>query len=165
LIEVQWFETEWHMSEADAAQGEDVRLELTDWAHAAERAMPLRMQVFVLEQGVPADLERDEFDPLSLHALASTVQGQVVGTGRLLPDGHIGRMAVDAKWRGRGIGGRVLKGLVAAARARGMPCVVLNAQVQAMAFYRRHGFVAFGEHFVEAGLMHCAMRCDLAEPQ
>ena len=118
-----------------------IGIEIVDWTAAQQRVMPLRMQVFVVEQGVPPEIELDEFDPLSRHAVATDARGEVVGTGRLLPDGHIGRMAVASAWRGRGVGGSVLEALAAEAARRGLPQVMLNAQVQALAFYRRHGFV------------------------
>lgn len=132
-------------------------IEIHDWAHAAPHAIPLRTQVFVREQGVPPEIELDALDSLSRHALAFGPDGQVLGTGRLLPDGHIGRMAVDAGWRGRGVGGAVLEALVAEAARRGLQRVVLNAQVPALGFYRRHGFVEEGQVFVEAGILHRAM--------
>jgi predicted GNAT family N-acyltransferase len=133
-------------------------LRVVDWNEAGSRAMPLRMAVFVVEQGVPVELERDEFDPVSRHALAETAAGEVIATGRLLPDGHVGRMAVAAAWRGRGVGGAVLEALVAEAGARGMESVVLNAQTHALGFYRAHGFVEEGEEFMEAGIPHRTMR-------
>lgn len=135
---------------------------VTDWGRAEQWVMPLRIAVFVVEQGVPAEIERDAFDPLSLHAVATGTDGQVVGTGRLLPDGHIGRMAVAASQRGSGLGGRILELLVDEARSRGFPEVVLNAQVRAEAFYRKHGFEAEGEVFMEAGIEHRTMRRRLA---
>ncbi len=133
-------------------------IELLDWAQAEPLVMPLRERVFVVEQGVPAEIELDEFDPVCRHAVGRDADGRVIATGRLLPDGHIGRMAVDAGWRGRGIGGAVLSALVREARARGMSEVVLNAQIRALDFYLRHGFSAEGEVFVEAGIDHRAMR-------
>lgn len=133
-------------------------LQVLDWSEAAALAAPLRERVFVVEQGVPPELELDEFDAVSLHAVALAADGSAVATGRLLPDGHIGRMAVDAAWRGRGVGGAVLERLVEEARRRGFAEVVLNAQVVAMPFYAGHGFAGFGEPFMEAGIPHRAMR-------
>ncbi|TAH50058.1 MAG: GNAT family N-acetyltransferase [Betaproteobacteria bacterium] len=134
------------------------RIELMAWSEAATLAMPLRERVFVVEQGVPPELEMDEFDAVCRHAVVRTTDGTVIATGRLLPDGHIGRMAVDAGWRKHGVGGQVLEALVAEAASLGMAEVVLNAQVHAQAFYERHGFAAEGEVFMEAGIEHRAMR-------
>ena len=136
----------------------DVRVEITDWARAEAQVMPVRMAVFVVEQGVPEDIERDAFDAVSRHAIARDEAGAVVATGRLLPDGHIGRMAVAASLRGKGVGGVVLEALVAEAARTGLAKVALNAQVHALAFYRRHGFVEYGDVFMEAGIPHRAMR-------
>jgi predicted GNAT family N-acyltransferase len=119
-------------------------------------AMPVRTAVFVAEQGVPLELERDEYDAVSRHALAS-YGNYVVGTGRLLPDGHIGRMAVLASHRGQGVGSALLRGLMTEANVLGMRRLALHAQVTAVDFYRRHGFVADGGQFVEAGIVHVIM--------
>jgi predicted GNAT family N-acyltransferase len=83
---------------------------------------------------------------------------KAVGTGRLLPDGHIGRMAVLAAFRGKGIGGALLEALMKAAQARGDREVMLSAQVGALPFYRAHGFEPEGEEYMEAGIRHQAMR-------
>jgi len=138
-----------------------LKLSLLDWSEAEALALPLREQVFVVEQGVPLEMERDEFDPVCRHAVLREADGRVVATGRLLPDGHIGRMAVAADWRGQGLGGRVLEALVAEAVRQGFAATVLNAQVQAEPFYARHGFIAEGEMFMEAGIPHRAMRRQL----
>ena len=135
-----------------------VLVEITDWARAEAQVMPVRMAVFVVEQGVPEDIERDAFDAVSRHAIARDEAGAVVATGRLLPDGHIGRMAVAASLRGKGVGGVVLEALVAEAARTGLAKVALNAQVHALAFYRRHGFAEYGDVFMEAGIPHRAMR-------
>lgn len=133
-------------------------LNLSGWEQAEAQVMPLRIEVFVREQGVPLELEYDEFDAVSLHAVCADAAGRVLATGRLLPDGHIGRLAVVADWRGRGLGGRVLEALVAEAGRRGLAEVLLHAQTQAEDFYRRHGFVADGEVFDEADIEHRRMR-------
>ena len=135
-----------------------VRIEITDWAKAEAQVMPVRIAVFVVEQRVPEDIERDEFDAVSRHAIARDAASTVVATGRLLPDGHIGRMAVAAPLRAKGVGGAVLEALVAEAVRTGLAEVALNAQVHALAFYRRHGFAEYGDVFMEAGIPHRAMR-------
>ena len=135
-----------------------VLVEITDWARAEAQVMPVRIAVFVVEQGVPEDIERDEFDVVSRHAIARDAGGAVVATGRLLPDGHIGRMAVAAPLRAKGVGGAVLEALVAEAVRTGLAEVALHAQVHALAFYRRHGFAEYGDVFMEAGIPHRAIR-------
>ena len=129
---------------------------LGSWDELSAQASPIRFTVFVDEQKVPVELELDEFDPLSCHALA-LAGDEAVGTGRLLPDGHIGRMAVLAAWRGRGVGALLLQALIDEAKRRGMARVVLNAQTHALGFYARFGFVPEGEEYEEAGLPHRTM--------
>lgn len=129
---------------------------LGSWNELSAQASPIRFTVFVDEQKVPVELELDEFDPLSCHALALAGDA-AIGTGRLLPDGHIGRMAVLAGWRGRGVGALLLQALIDEAQRRGMTRVVLNAQTHALGFYARFGFVPEGEEYEEAGLPHRTM--------
>ena len=134
-----------------------LKIDLLPWNDARAHAAPIRFAVFVEEQGVPADIELDKSDADSVHALAFE-GNEAIGTARLLPDGHIGRMAVLKSWRRRGIGGRLLARLVEEARRRGHREVVLSAQVHAMRFYRAHGFVEEGEEYMEAGIPHRDMR-------
>lgn len=121
----------------------------------------VRHAVFIVEQRVPEELEWDAHDASSLHALAAAVDGTPIGCARLLPDGHIGRVAVLAPWRRHGVGSALLRTLIDAARVRGDRDVVLNAQVSALPFYAHHGFVAEGDTFDEAGIPHQAMRRSL----
>ena len=129
-----------------------IRVTLGDWEAQRGDAQDVRYEVFVLEQKVPLEMEWDEMDAQCLHAVAFDGNGQAVGTGRLLPDGHIGRMAVRQPARGLGIGAMLLETLVDVARKRGDGQVMLNAQIQAEAFYQRYGFVREGDAFMEAGI-------------
>jgi predicted GNAT family N-acyltransferase len=128
-----------------------------DWALDASLLQAIRRAVFIIEQHVPETLEWDDADATCIHALALDAQDRPIGTGRLLPDGHIGRMAVIPQWRGRGVGGAVLEFLVGRAWRQGHAAVHLNAQTHALGFYARHGFVAHGEEFMDAGIPHRQM--------
>ena len=135
-----------------------VRLSASEEDAAGLRA--LRLEVFVDEQGVPADEELDRDDAVAVHAVA--VQGGVVvGTGRLVLvsalEARVGRMAVRATVRRRGIGGALLRFLEAEARSRGIARIVLHAQAYVRSFYDNHGYVAEGEPFTEAGIEHISM--------
>jgi predicted GNAT family N-acyltransferase len=134
---------------------------LGNWDQQKRHAREIRFEVFVSEQNVPVELEWDEMDGVSLHALAFGETGDVLGTGRLLPDGHIGRMAVRKQARGMGIGSAILHALMEAARRRGDDAVVLHAQVRAETFYAGFAFVREGDEFMEAGIPHVAMRSEL----
>ena len=136
---------------------DDFSVRTCAWDDAQRRAAPLRTTVFVEEQGVPAELEMDAMDAECLHALAFDAAGQAIGTGRLLPDGHIGRMAVLAAWRQLGVGRALLHTLLEAAKRRGLAVQRLNAQTHAAGFYRRFGFGDEGAEFMEAGIAHQAM--------
>jgi len=135
----------------------DFTVRLVDWSEAAEGLRLVRRAVFIVEQGIPEDMEWDELDAVYKHAIAEDSTGAAIGCGRLLPDGHIGRLAVLSGWRGRGVGAALLRELVGLARARGLPRAILNSQTQAMPFYARHGFVADGDEYLEAGIPHWTM--------
>jgi predicted GNAT family N-acyltransferase len=142
---------------------EGIRLRVEPWEAIAEACRLVRDEVFVSEQGVPQDIEHDAADSRCVHVLAIAADGTAVGTGRLLPDGHIGRMAVRKAWRGRGIGGAVLALLIEEAREQGHVEVLLNAQVNALKFYRDFDseFEEVGARFIEAGLEHQTLRLKL----
>lgn len=133
-----------------------LRVDLGDWASMAPALEVIRREVFIVEQLVPEEMEWDADDVTSVHALA-LLDGQPVGCGRLLPDGHIGRMAVRASHRSTGIDQALLQALLAEARRRGMREVVLHAQTHALRFYETQGFVADGPVFDEAGIPHRRM--------
>ena len=124
----------------------------------AELSRLVRHTVFVVEQAVPAELEWDGLNQLCVHGLAMDPQGRAIGTGRLLPSGRIGRMAVLAPWRRRGIGSRLLQALLREQRLRGWPPAHLHAQLTAADFYARQGFRCAGAPFDQAGIPHVMMR-------
>ena len=117
----------------------------------------LRHEVFVVGQDVPEDLERDDLDDVCVHA-AALIDGVLVGTGRLRPDGIIGRMAVAESARRQGVGAAVLALLEQAAAERGLTEVELHAQLHAAGFYDRAGYERVGEVYLEAGIEHVTMR-------
>ncbi len=141
------------------------RVQAVEFQAALPELRAVRDEVFIGEQGVPVELEHDALDPLCAHVLARLLDGTPIGTGRLTPDRHIGRMAVRAPWRGRGVGDALLLALVDEARRRGWPDVRLNAQASAVGFYERHGFRPEGERFFEAGIEHQAMARTLDGPR
>ena len=140
----------------------DCVVKLGTWDRMRDWATPIRMEVFVLEQHVAPLEELDDMDAACLHAVAFDVQGRAVGTGRLLPDGHVGRMAVSREFRGQGLGSAILAMLVTEARGLGYHAVALHAQTHARGFYERHGFVAEGDEFEEANIPHILMRLAFA---
>ena len=128
------------------------------WEQAQPVAGPLRFAIFVGEQNVPSGIELDDLDAQCVHAVAYDAEGKAIGTGRLLPDGRIGRMAVVKEWRRMGIGAAIMEALMREARKRGHKEVTLSAQLQAAEFYRGFGFTAEGKVYKDAGILHQAMR-------
>ncbi len=137
--------------------GPGFRVETVEYERALPDLRSVRETVFVREQNVPLDLEWDDLDPLCRHVLARDAEGRPIGTGRLTPEHKIGRMAVLADWRGRGVGDALLLALIDEARRAGWRAVSLHAQVSAIGFYVRHGFLPCDAPFVEAGIDHQAM--------
>jgi predicted GNAT family N-acyltransferase len=132
------------------------------WSEALPHARPVREKVFIEEQRVPRELEWDEWDERSDHAVARDLKGRAIGTARLLPDGRIGRMAVLREWRRRGVGAALMEALLGQARVQSMSRVTLHAQTQATGFYRRFGFSERGGEFLEAGIPHVEMALELS---
>lgn len=133
-----------------------------DWLQHASAIRDIRHTVFVVEQGIPAQLEWDGADASCCHVLALLDDGRAVATGRLMPDGRVGRMAVVAEWRGRGIGRAILERLELCARRRHLTGLYLHAQSAAAGFYRKAGYDVRGEPFDEAGIAHVEMTRQLA---
>ena len=129
-------------------------VEQVAWAAAADVLSAIRRAVFVVEQGVPEQLEWDGIDPHCAHLLARLPDGTPVATARIQGDGRIGRMAVLAPWRRIGVGSALLRELIRIAAGWGLSCVQLNAQLHAVSFYAERGFCTEGEPFLDAGIPH-----------
>jgi predicted GNAT family N-acyltransferase len=124
-----------------------------------DEAMELRRTVFVDEQGVTLEADRDGRDDEAVHLVAVN-DGRVVGTLRLLAAGEVsrlGRMVVSPELRGSGIGGRLLDLADEVAREMGHRRIALHAQVPARRVYERAGYRRQGDVFVEQGIEHVAM--------
>ncbi|MDP9347214.1 MAG: GNAT family N-acetyltransferase [Actinomycetota bacterium] len=126
-------------------------------------ALDLRREVFVDEQGVALQEDRDGRDHAALH-LVAVDGGELVGTCRLLGDGDrmkLGRMVVRASARGRGVARLLLAEADARARDLGATTIVLGAQLTATGVYERAGYERYGDVFDDAGIDHVMMRKDL----
>ena len=126
------------------------------WTGQEREIRAVRQEVFVLELGVPKELDFDGSDSDCRHALAYC-GGDVVGTGRMMADGHIGRIAVLKNWRNRCVGSAILQFLLDMAKRDGLAQVYLNSQKSAIGFYEKFGFHQIGAFFVEAGIEHVRM--------
>lgn len=131
------------------------------WQNAEQALRQIRETVFMQEQQVPEELEWDGEDEAATHLLASDDSGAAIGCARILADGHIGRMAVLEPWRGRGVGTALLRSALEVVHSQGHGLAFLDAQSYAIPFYERLGFEAEGEEFMDAGIPHRHMRCQL----
>jgi len=138
-----------------------VEVRVGSWDELGRDAGAIRAEVFVQEQGIPAEMEWDSADQSCVHAVAYNRIGMPIATGRLLEHvpgvAKIGRMAVRQPLRGGRAGRAVLDALMRAARERGDREAVLHAQTSAAGFYLRAGFATRGPQFEEAGIPHVEM--------
>jgi predicted GNAT family N-acyltransferase len=133
-----------------------------DFAREHADIRRVRFTVFVDEQNVPPELEMDDRDGGCLHWLARDAAGAAVGTVRLdVEKGKVGRLAVLAEARCRGVGRALMEHLHTAARERGLAKVWCHAQTAAVPFYRHVGYRVTSEPFDEAGIEHVTMERDL----
>ncbi len=139
-----------------------IETEPVDFSGEAEASIrAIRSAVFTAEQGVPPAVDFDGQDALASHVLAR-VDGEAAGTGRMLDDGHIGRIAVLPQFRGMGLGRSVMLALLEEAGHRTFPRVFLGSQNHAADFYAGLGFTHYGEEYMEAGIRHIAMELFLS---
>lgn len=131
------------------------------WQALENQATEIRYQVFVQEQHVPLSLEMDGFDHKCTHVVIGDQYDIPVATARLLPNDHIGRMAVLAPHRGQGLGGLLLQALIQIALMRDSKTVFLSAQLHALPFYNKYGFRAYGELYEDANMPHRMMQKQL----
>jgi predicted GNAT family N-acyltransferase len=134
---------------------------LIGWHDAEPLLKSIREAVFIREQGIPPELEWDGQDEKCRHALALSHQGDAIGCGRMSAGGHIGRISVLPQWRKQKVGTAIMEALLDYARSHDYKQVDVDAQTQALPFYRSFGFVEEGEEFVDAGLPHIKMSLKL----
>ena len=129
-----------------------------EWSAASVELHAVRHAVFVEEQQILEELEWDDMEARCVHVLAMSANDAAIGCGRLLPDGHIGRMAVLKPWRGQGVWAALMRELLAVALEQGHTSAELSAQTHAIGFYRRFGFEITSDEYLEVAIPHRAMR-------
>jgi len=140
----------------------ELTLQQVCFGEAQSAIEQIRRRVFIQEQNVPEELEWDGLDETAIHLLARS-GNEPVATARMLADGHIGRLAVLPDWRHQGVGRAMLERLLTIARQQRLPTVFLNAQLNAVDFYAKSGFIGQGETFMDAGIPHKRMVLELAK--
>lgn len=138
------------------------RIRMVNWRNEESNLRSIRSAVFITEQNVPEEMEWDSMDQICTHILVQDFEGNGIGTARLLPDGHVGRMAVLKVWRRKGIGSAMLQKILQEMRTLGMKKATLHAQLTAVEFYEKFGFQKCGKEFMEAGIPHIIMVLDLS---
>ena len=134
---------------------------LVCWHDGEPLLKSIRDAVFIREQCVPAEQEWDGKDDGCRHALALSLQGDAIGCGRMLPDGHIGHIAVLPQWRQQKVGRAIVEALLDYARAHDYPQISVDAQPHYVPFYRENGFIEQGEAFMDAGVQRIKMALKL----
>lgn len=135
----------------------DFLLEMATWDADQAALERIRRQVFIEEQGFTDEQEWDNEEHASLHVLATTMNGDPIGTARLTPKGQLGRLAVLAPWRGTGVGQALVTMLLDVARGRGDKRVFLGAQKTATKFYEQLGFIVGEGGYMDGGIKHLWM--------
>lgn len=138
----------------------EIELQFLDWTDAKQLAKPIRTTVFIQEQQVPESEELDDEDKVSLHIVVIK-DGEAVATARLTQNGKIGRMAVLKDSRKQGIGSMMLIKLIELAKQQGHQQIKLWSQTYAQGFYQKHGFIAYGDEFLDAGIPHIEMHLNI----
>ncbi|MEZ9419372.1 GNAT family N-acetyltransferase [Vibrio breoganii] len=136
-----------------------MRVEIVDW-QSKDEIFLVRNTVFTAEQGIDTNLDFDGLDEEAVHALVYD-NDEPIATGRMLEDGHIGRIAVLISHRGKGLGTSIMEALVDEARLRSFSRVYLGAQVHALDFYQKLGFEPIGERYEEVSIEHQTMQLSL----
>jgi len=136
---------------------EEYILKVSLWNKSKIQLSAIRREVFIQEQKVPEELEWDEFDVVAEHILVLNKENRAIATGRIKADGHIGRMAVLKTYRQKGIGSEILLALLVIAKNNNLSRVYLHAQVSAITFYEKQGFICSSDEFLDAGIPHKSM--------
>jgi len=128
-----------------------------------EKYYELRWKILRAPWNQPRGIERDPSDSSSIHLMAVTADGSVLGAGRLhfnsSLEAQIRYMAVETGQQRQGVGSRLLQALEQHARRSGASDMTLNARETAVAFYSRHGYCSEGPgHLLFDSIAHIKMR-------
>lgn len=126
----------------------------------------LRIKVFVKEQKVPVELELDDknHSKNTVH-IGYFNDDKLIGIARLIDLDkdiiHIGRVAIDKDYRGKGIGRKLIIGCETIAKniLKREVIIELSAQIQAEKFYESLGYNRVNDKiYLDAGIEHVDMR-------
>ena len=120
------------------------------------KIISIRQEVFTNEQNVDSQIDFDGQDSNAIHVLVQQ-NDDYIGTGRMLQDGHIGRIAILKDFRNKGFGSDIVNALVSEALDKGFKRVFLGSQLHAKGFYLKLGFSPYGDTYFEANIEHILM--------
>ncbi|WP_462406345.1 GNAT family N-acetyltransferase [Gracilibacillus sp. Marseille-QA3620] len=126
-----------------------------------QQAYQVRKIVFVDEQKVPVEEEIDHLEEESTHFLVMNENDEPIGAGRFrIVDnyGKVERICVLPQARSTGVGRSLMEAIEQHALSQGLEITKLNAQVQAIPFYKSLGYGIISEEFLDAGIPHRTMK-------
>lgn len=138
-------------------------IQVVTWASHQRQLKQVRQQVFIEEQNVPVVLELDDLDADAIHLLVEDDSSLAIACARLLDNGSIGRMAVIKTCRGHGIGMAMLGKAVKLHQQLGRKIITLSAQIHAIGFYEKAGFVVVSAPYLDANILHVDMQYIVAK--
>lgn len=137
------------------------RVESVDWKQDKHRLSKLRERVFVYEWRIPKEYEFDQHDYDSEHVLVLDEDDLEVATGRLTPQGEIGRIAVIPEFRGPEIYETLFHALLHIAKMKNLKDVSMQCALDGVQYYEKQGFKAIGAVYMDAGTPRQRMACTL----
>ena len=139
-----------------------LKVQTVNWRACKRRLKRLRERVFVCEWRIPRHSEFDELDTVSDHVLISDESGQDIATGRITPDGEIGRIAVVSHHRGKEIYDKLYSTLLQIAKQKHMDDVFVQIELAGVGHFQEKGFQAVGGVFMDSGIPRQKMSCPVS---
>ena len=139
------------------------RAQNVDWGQAKHKLCHLREKVFVYEWRIPRECEFDRYDSESFHVLVINDQDEEVATGRLTPDGELGRIAVVPKYRGPEVYQILFSALLNLAQQAGLEDVTVQCELEGVEYYQQQGFRPVGAVYMDAGIPRQRMSCTVKD--
>lgn len=130
-----------------------------DWGHAKHRLSKIREQVFVCEWRIPKECEFDQQDNMAFHVLVLNENDQEIATGRITPQGEIGRIAVVPEYRETDVYLELFRALLAIAKHNGLENVLVQCELEGVEYYQQQGFRPVGTVYMDAGIARQRMSC------
>ena len=132
-----------------------------DWGKEKHKLRKLREKVFVYEWRIPMENEFDQQDSIAFHVLVLDKNNQEVATGRITPQGEIGRIAVEPDYRGPEVYQTLINALLKIAQQHGLENVLVQCELEGVDYYQQQGFCPVGAVYMDSGVARQRMACDI----